>query len=89
LKYSYLVDCEWNDWETGECSKTCGGGSRTNSRTKETEEAFGGVCEGDPSMEEECNVQACRKFFFKLLTHEFEKYPYMILVLFILTKLHI
>ena len=33
------IDCEWNDWQIGECSKTCGGGSRTNSRTKEIEEA--------------------------------------------------
>ena len=68
LKLNYLdiippVHCEWNDWQLGECSKTCGGGTRINSRTKKTEEANGGICEGEAIMQDVCNTQACpRKF---------------------------
>ena len=57
------VNCEWNDWQIGECSEPCGGGIRTNSRTKKIEESNGtdedGVCEGEATMEEECNTQTC------------------------------
>ena len=70
MLYFYLVaavDCEWNDWQEGECSVTCAGGLRTNTRTKKVVESDGtddvGVCEGEPTMEEECNTEACpRKF---------------------------
>ena len=61
------VDCEWNEWQVGECSVTCGDGSRTNSRTKKVKESDGtvedGTCEGDETMVEDCNTQDCpRKF---------------------------
>ncbi len=54
------VDCKWSDWEIGECSHSCGGGTRTNSRSKIVEEANGGKCPGgefdDPTiMTENCN----------------------------------
>jgi len=62
-KYVPAINCEWNDWQVGECSKTCAGGSRTNTRTKKIEEANGtdedGVCEGEATMDEECNTQNC------------------------------
>ena len=53
------VNCEWNDWQYGECSKTCGGGYRTNNRTKRIEEAFGGVCDGESTAIEDCNKISC------------------------------
>ena len=61
------VDCEWNDWQIGECSKTCESGWRTNFRTKKVEEVNGtddvGICEGSATMQEECNMHVCpRKF---------------------------
>ena len=68
LKYSCLVppvDCEWNDWLTGECSQTCGGGLRINTRTKKTEESNGGVCEGEATMQEECSTHNCPCKFLK------------------------
>jgi len=53
------VDCEWRDWQYGECTKTCGGGKRTNTRSKRIEESFGGVCIGESIAIEECNTQNC------------------------------
>ena len=53
------VDCEWRDWQYGECTQTCGGGMRTNTRTKRVEESFGGVCVGESTAIEECNTQKC------------------------------
>ena len=69
------VNCEWSDWEIGECSVTCAGGRRTNSRTKTVEESDGtdedGFCEGEPTMEEDCNTQACPSKFSKFSTKPF------------------
>ena len=53
------VDCEWQDWQHGVCSVTCGGGNRTNTRTKSVEENHGGMCIGDPKVIEECNTKNC------------------------------
>ena len=53
------MDCEWSDWRTGQCSVTCGGGNRINTRTKTVEEANGGVCVGEEREEEACNNQNC------------------------------
>ena len=59
-------DCEWNDWQIGECSQSCNGGTRTNTRTKRKEAAHGGVCVGEASMQESCNTQSCpRKLTFQ------------------------
>ena len=55
-----VVHCEWNDWKIGDCSKICGGGSRTNTRTKKLSAAHGGdECNGPTSIQEGCNVQEC------------------------------
>ena len=54
-----IVNCVWNEWQIGECSKTCGGGTRTNTRTKKVQEAHGGTCEGHATSKEECNAQEC------------------------------
>ena len=59
-KYFFSVHCEWDDWELGECSTTCGGGNRTKTRKEKVSSAFGGdECSGPPSITESCNVGEC------------------------------
>ena len=54
------IHCEWNDWIIGDCTETCGGGSRTNTRTQKVSAAHGGEeCKGATSIDESCNVQEC------------------------------
>ena len=43
----------------GECSTTCGAGTRTNTRVKLVEEANGGTCDGEPTEIEECQAGEC------------------------------
>ena len=52
--------CVWNEWQIGTCSKTCGGGIRTNTRTKKKKESIGTVCKGKSKVEEACNTQDCQ-----------------------------
>ena len=54
-----MKDCEWSEWQLGECSKSCDGGIRTNTRTKTIEEVNGGVCKGGEITEETCNTESC------------------------------
>ena len=54
----FLVLCEWGEWETEECSQSCGGGIRIHSREKTVEELFT-ICEGDGYYDEDCNDQEC------------------------------
>ena len=55
-----LVDCTWNDWELGECSVTCAGGTRVDTRTVATEAMHGGFCDPEGDMRvQECNPEAC------------------------------
>ena len=53
------IHCMWNDWVLGECSKQCGTGARTNTRTKKVVEKDGGTCTGQPTEEEECKIKEC------------------------------
>ena len=53
------IDCEWNEWQIDGCSKTCGGGITSKTRTKKVEEAHGGNCEGESTISESCNTQEC------------------------------
>ena len=53
------VDCLWGEWVSGDCSTTCGIGSRVNTRIKIVDEANGGSCTGQPTETEECNLQEC------------------------------
>merc|ERR1711962_1869687 len=56
------TDCKWGDWELGECSKTCGGGWRTNYRKVLVHESNGGkACTGKTWKTEDCNTQSCLK----------------------------
>ena len=61
LRFHYgIVDCEWSDWITGECTKSCGIGARINTRTEKVPAMHGGEgCKGDSSLPETCNVQEC------------------------------
>ena len=54
------VDCEWDDWAVGACSKSCGGGTRTNERSPKIEADFGGSnCTGASNITEDCNIIPC------------------------------
>ena len=39
--YCIVVDCTWSDWELGECSVTCEGGTQVDTRTVATPEMHG------------------------------------------------
>ena len=56
----YLVDCKVSDWKPwGECSVTCGGGTKTRARDViEEPENGGALC---PSLKETivCNTEGC------------------------------
>ena len=53
------IHCEWDEWTLGECSDSCGTGTRTNTRTKTVVEANGGTCTGQPTEIEPCNTHPC------------------------------
>ena len=56
------TDCKWGDWELGECTKTCGGGKRTNYRKILVHQSNGGkACTGTTWKTEDCNTQSCLK----------------------------
>ena len=60
FRYNYLVDCTWATWNSwSACNKSCGGGTRTKSRTKSVTEANGGTCSGTLTKTEACNDQDC------------------------------
>ena len=59
LKY-HSVDCQWAEWQIGDCSETCGDGVRENHGIKLTEALFGGAsCEGKAKATESCNNGIC------------------------------
>ena len=58
-QFTFAVHCEWKDWVHGECSDSCGTGTRTNTRNKSVTEAHGGTCTGQPTEIEECNTNPC------------------------------
>ena len=60
-KYNFhSVHCEWDDWKEGDCSKTCGGGSRYDTRETKTDAVHGGNdCKGARIEEVSCNIQEC------------------------------
>merc|ERR1719430_2308982 len=54
------VNCQWSEWTIGQCSVTCGGGTRTNTRfIKQTAEFGGEKCQGEDSMTVNCNTDGC------------------------------
>ena len=58
--FHLLVDCTWGDWDLGECSATCAGGIRIDTRNIATEAMHGGFCDPEGDVRREiCNTQAC------------------------------
>ena len=58
--FSYKVDCIWDKWQVGECSKSCDGGKRQITRIRKVEASYGGYdCEGPSNITESCNVEGC------------------------------
>ena len=54
------VNCRWSDWGSySSCSKTCGGGTQSFSRSKVINEANGGSCPGLSTMARNCNTENC------------------------------
>ena len=54
------MNCEWGQWNYGDCSEDCGGGIMPMMRVKAVEAQFGGAeCEGEGYTEQECNSQPC------------------------------
>ena len=59
FKLEYATErCDWNDWEVGQCSKTCGGGYKTKVRTLQNDVQDVTRC-GSSSIKEPCNVKSC------------------------------
>ena len=55
------MDCQWSDWsKSGECTKSCGGGTQYFERTIIVTPQNGGQsCTGNPSKSEICNNYDC------------------------------
>ena len=61
-KYNQFISaihCQWDEWVHGECTKSCGTGTRTNTRVKLVVEENGGTCSGKHTEVEECNTNSC------------------------------
>ena len=58
--YSFLlVDCVWSGWSTGICSTSCGEGSRKKTRSMLKGSQFGGKCNGEVIVNEDCSTDEC------------------------------
>ena len=68
-----VVHCEWDDWVLGECSKSCGGGTLTQTRQVKVESQHGGEeCTGADTLEVSCNVDECpgnKKLFESMMSN--------------------
>ena len=55
------IDCQWGPYgEWMECTKSCGGGEKTRSRSKETSAENGGKdCPGNETDTTSCNEHSC------------------------------
>jgi hypothetical protein len=53
------IHCQWNSWVIGECSATCGEGTRTNTRAKKVVEKDGGTCSGLSKETLSCEEKEC------------------------------
>ena len=66
------VHCEWGDWnDFSKCSKSCGSGTQTRSRTKIVTEKHGGSCSGLSTEKRSCNTQNCPSKFPFLISTSF------------------
>ena len=54
------VNCLWGSWnQFSACSKSCGKGTQTRSRSKRVTEKYGGKCYGSSTYRRSCNTQNC------------------------------
>ena len=61
------VSCEWNLWQTEDCSVSCGEGTQTKRRTKTTNnESPIRRCSGESVIKVPCNVASCPGKVFSL-----------------------
>ena len=63
---SYLavaIDCEWGSWAIKDCSRSCGQGTRTKTRSVKVKATHGGTCAGKRTMKEDCNLRKCPSKF--------------------------
>ena len=72
----FAVHCEWSDWVEGECSDSCGTGTRIKTRTKLVTEAHGGTCTGNTTEIEECYSNPCpsKKLKYHIYTYHSVKH---------------
>ena len=62
ILHNFPVDGGWSEWtDFTECSESCGGGTKTRSRscTNPAPADGGAQCQGESSEEETCNTEAC------------------------------
>ena len=57
----FPVDCQWSEWsKSGECTKSCGGGTQHFQRKILVQPRSGGqTCTGNFIKQEKCNVLGC------------------------------
>ena len=51
---TFSENCTWAEWTESECSLKCGSGTKNKTRSKKTEERYGGICDGSPTEIETC-----------------------------------
>ena len=62
--YILSVNCELSSWSSfSSCTKTCGGGTRHETRHKTVKENHGGTCFGATEQKTDCNTQSCPSKF--------------------------
>ena len=65
--YILSVNCEWSSWSSfSPCTKTCGGGTRHETRhitSTENLEKYGGTCSGTFERTKDCNTKSCASNF--------------------------
>ena len=68
------VHCEWNGWDVGQCSVSCGYGTRHNTRTKRVHEKNGGSCSGSSSETVSCFERECPGMHIRNILHSLQIY---------------
>ena len=82
----FSVDCEWGEWQKGDCSVSCGGGMQTYIRVPKVNASNGGMkCSGESSINFSCNTENCPSkcfHFFHSITYIIKIFTLLALVLF-------
>ena len=56
----FSVNCKWSKWSWESCTKSCGGGISSGTRTILLEAANGGAsCSGSNQTSKPCNTESC------------------------------